>query len=271
MTRQGNRAVTAKPTSNGLESAWPADDGLKVLVYGRSGTGKTTFWSTFPGQIAVAVCSGGNNPGELGSVGPKDRLKISPFKIKTVDDFRLFIKEHGGAATKVLDHASGLQDLTLKEILGLDELPAQKSWGLVTQQQYGQSSLQCKELFRAFLSLPGHVVIVAQERTFGEEGQSDIIQPTVGAALTPSVTGWLAPACDYVVQTYIRPKMQELSQTVNGKQVVTKRRGKGVEYCLRTEPHDVFQTKFRMPKDRLLPECIVNPDYGKMQSLIKGK
>jgi hypothetical protein len=249
-----------------------------MLIYGRSGTGKTTLWSTFPGPIKACICSGGVNPGELKSIDtPENRKKIDPKVIDHTDQINEIIDEAkaGGIGTFVLDHGSGMQDLTLKQILGLEELPAQKSWGMASQQDYGQSSLMCKELFRAMLSLPCNVVIVAQERTFGNNDDPDsILTPTIGAALTPSVTGWLNPACDYVVQTFIRPKMLTSTKTVKvgnkTKDVSVTARGKGVEYVLRTEPHDIYQTKFRKPKGQPLPDVIIDPSYQKIVQLIKA-
>lgn len=252
------------------------DDGLKMLVYGESGTGKTTFAGSFPGPILWIVCSGGNNPGELRSLDtPEHRKKIKQValqKSSEMTDIIPYIRETG-IATTVLDHASGYADLVLKELLGIDELPAQKGWGLASQQQYGQMAQQCKEAFRSLLNLPGHVIIVAQQRTFGgsEDGtSSDILKPTVGAGLTPSLTGWLNSGVDYLVQTFKRPKMETSSVRVGTKDVITTKRGKGIEYCLRTEPHETFQTKFRIPKGRPLPECIVDPSYDKLMKLIKG-
>ena len=281
ITKQTTRAPIPtskpKPSGNGvldrLASGWSTTDYLKMLLYGSSGTGKTTLWATFPGPILVLLCSGGNKPGELKSVDtPEYRKKIRPVVIPSIADMKEVLREASGYATVVLDHASGFQDLTLREILGLEELPAQKSWGMATQQQYGASSLMCKDVFRTMLNLDCNVVIVAQERTFGEEGASEIISPTIGAALTPSVTGWLGPACDYVVQTFKRPRMERMVNKIGGKEVVTYKRGKGVEYCLRTEDHDVYQNKFRRPdgKTRAMPECIVDPSYDKILKLIKG-
>lgn len=256
----------------GLESAWPDEEGIKMLLYGASGTGKTTLWATFPGPILVAICSGGNRSGELKSVDtPELRKKITPVKIATVNDIVTFINAKG-FATKVLDHASGFQDLVLKEELGIEEIPVHKSWGLATQQQYGAVAIRCKEIFRSLLSSMENIIIVAQERTFGgrEDGvASELIQPTVGAALMPSLTGWLNPACDYVVQMFKRPRMIEKKVTIGKSSTRLLERGKGVEYCLRTEPHDVFMTKFRMPKGKPLPDVIVDPTYEKIVQIIK--
>jgi hypothetical protein len=243
-----------------------------MLLYGRSGTGKTTFWATFPGPILALICSGGKQPGELKSIDTPDyRQKINPVIVSSVADCSALIADAGRYETVVLDHASGLADLALKEALGLDELPAQKSWGMASQQQYGQSSLQTKEVLRALLNTGKNVVIVAHERTFGEGSDSEIIAPVVGAALTPSVTGWLNGAVDYVVQTQIRPKTNEVTTVVGGKPIKTTQRGKGVEYVLRTAPHETYTTKFRVPKGVQLPEFVVDPDYAKILSLIRGR
>lgn len=251
-----------------------ADDGIKILIYGQSGSGKTTLWSTFPGPILSCICSGSKKPGELRSVDtPEMRKKIDSVTLQTVAEIAEVlhhVRESDKYRTVVLDHATGLQDLALKEVLGLDELPAQKSWGMATQQQYGQSSQQTKEVLRAFLNLDCNVVIVAQERTFGDENTSELIAPTVGASLSPAVVAWLNPICDYIVQTHKRGKTEVVKNTVANKTVETLRRVKGVEFCLRTGIDDLYQTKFRVPRGTVLPDVIVDPDYDKINRLIKG-
>ena len=257
------------------------DEGIKMLVYGQSGSGKTTFWATFPGKILVAVCSGGNRTGELRSVNTAEyRKKIDSVVVQSIADMRDIVDHaadsSNGYKTLVLDHVSGLQDLALKEILGIDELPAQKSWGLASQQQYGQCTMQCKEALRAMLNLPINVVIIGQERTSRGDDESggsysELLRPTVGVATTPSLAGWLNPACDYVVQTFKRPVMVRKTTKVGDKSVVTESRGKGVEYCLRCEPHDVYATKFRVPRGLPMPDVIVDPSYDKVIRVIRGE
>ena len=255
------------------------DEGLKVLLYGGSGSGKTTLAGTFPGKILWIICSGGMKPGELRSLDdPDHRKKVSQVVLEASAEIKTIVEhiaETGAYATVVLDHVSGLQDLTLKEILGLEELPAQKSWGLATQAQYGQSTLQCKEMLRALLNLSGNVVIVAQERVFGgkDDGmESEIIKPTVGAAVTPSLAGWLNPACDFVLHMFKRPITHKEEIVLNGKGSgkFLETRGKGVEFCARTEPHDVYMTKFRVPRGHVIPEYVPNPTYDKLLKIIKG-
>ncbi len=249
--------------------------GIKIVLYGRSGTGKTTLWATFPKPILAIVCSGGRNPGELRSIDTAEYRKTikqvaieNSGEIKELVDFQ---NETDEFATVVLDHGTGLQDRTLAEVLGIDELPAQASWGMARQQDWGQCALQMKEMFRAIISLECNIVIVAQEKEFNVDSDSDLLTPYVGSALMPSVAGWLNPAADYVCQTFVRQKTREVRVKMNGKETTTTQKVKGqVEYCLRTGPSDVYTTKFRVPRGTVLPEIIVDPSFDKIKALLHG-
>lgn len=255
-------------------------EGIKILLYGRSGTGKTTLWATFPKPILAVICSGGDKPGELRSIDtPEYRKTIHQVVLKSTNemaDLGDYLRSgESPYQTVVLDHVTGFQDKILAEILGLAEVPAQKYWGLATQAQYGQVSMQAKELLRPFFSLPTNFVIVAQERTFGgkEEG-SELIAPSVGAGVAPSLAGWLNSTVDYVGQMFVRGKVERgFMQVGSGKdaqQVPTITKLPGVDYCLRTAPHEVYMTKFRQPKGQELPEAIIDPDYDKLMELIRA-
>lgn len=253
-------------------SGWDTSEGIRLLLYGRSGTGKTTLWSTFPGPILAIICSGGSRPGELKSIDtPENRKKIDPRVVTSTQQIEeLLAAGEGKYKTIVLDHGVGLIDLVLKEIAGLDEIPQQKSWGIVSQQQWGQIISRCKQIFHRLLSSPGHVVLVNQERASNTENESDLILPSVGAGLTPKLTEWLNAAVDYAAQTFIRQKEEEKLVKVGGKEVKRQVRTAGVEYCLRTGPHPVYYTKFRLPRGRVLPDVIIDPTFVKIDKLIKG-
>lgn len=275
---KGNVTKKSKSVIDRINSIGTDEEFLKILLYGASGTGKTSFWSTMPGPILALITSGGNKTGELRSINtPENRKKIKQVTIQDSSEIIEvidYVKSSGAFKTVVSDHVSGLQDLILKEILGIDEIPAQKGWGLASQQQYGQCTQQCKEYLRALLNLDANIVIIGQERTFNgkDDGMtSDIIQPTVGVAVAPSLAGWINPACDFVLQTFKRPRMVTTSSKIAGKDVEITKRGKGVDYCIRCEPHDVFMTKFRMPRGRKLPPVIVDPSYDKLIKIIQGE
>lgn len=260
--------LTAEPEGN-----------LKILIYGRSGTGKTTFWGTFPGPILVLVCSGGVKSGECLTLKDKKLLAkkdIFPHLVKSsveIDEFIAKQAETNRFRTVVIDHVTGLQDKVLAEILDIDELPVQKAWGTAAQSDYQQCTAQCKEHFKRMLNLDCNVVFIGQERDFNndEESRSGGIQPYVAAALTPSLVGWLNPACDYIVQTVIRPKMVEKRMKFKGKTSVKMTRVEGeVEYVANIAPHEVVMTKFRVPKSHKMPKCIIDPSYDKIMALLSG-
>ena len=245
-------------------------DGYTFNIYGRSGSGKTVLACSFPKPLLIIGTEDGTESvSDLGDEGvdhvclessPEmvDLLNHAPSKYKTV----------------VLDTASRFQDLILREVLGIKELPAQLAWGTATQQQWGQVGLQCKEHFRKLLDLRLHglnIVVIAQDRTFGDERDgTEKLDPTVGNALSPSIAGWLNAACNYVVHTYLREETKETIQEVAGVEVPTLEKTGDVEYCLRVKPHPVYMVKFRLPKGTKYDPVMVDPDYDKLAALIEG-
>jgi hypothetical protein len=267
-TRAGGVLDRIQPAS------FSPDQDIQVLLYGRSGSGKTTLWGTFPKPILAVVCSGGKKPGELRSVmTPENKGKIFQVVLERsqeLHDLAEHAAETGKFRTVVLDHAGGLESLVLKEILGLDEMPQQRSWGLASREQYGQCTFQCKEAIVKLLNLDTNLVVVAHERTFKGEDDSDVIQPHVSTALTPSLTGWLVGAFDYVGQTFLRQKVEMRVRKIAGQEVERPVRTGGVEYCLRTGPDATYATKFRVP-GKPPPDVIVSPTYEKIVSVINGE
>lgn len=286
-----SRPKTSTPVSTGAGSDLLSrieplnvdpDEGIKIMLYGESGSGKTTLWSTFPKPILVMLCSGGMRPGELRSIDtPEMRKVVKQIVLRDTDEVGA-LAAHVGATgafnTLVLDHVSGLQDLALQEILG-KKIPAQKTYGIATQQQWGQCAAFCKEGIRAMLNLSCNVVIVGQERlNKGKDDgiESEIIKPTVGVGVIPALALWLNPACDYILQMFKRGRTKETIRTVGQKGSANYKETKileslpGISYCARTEPHHVYSTKFRVPRGSPLPEYIEDPSYDKIMALLRG-
>lgn len=283
----GNKRVEAikKPTGGAFDRIRPIgfgqDYGVKLLLYGESGTGKTTFWSTFPEPILALVCSGGKNPGELLSIDTeenKDRIKTL-----TVDKPTDIVEVCEGCQgqsyykTIVLDHVSGFQDMVLSHILGLEEIPEQKEWGMAKKEEYGGCILQCKTILRKILNLSCNVVWVAHEKVFKpNDMDSEVIQTFVAGSMMPNLSRWVNGAMDNICQMYRRNKtVTEVFDTgeVDGEgkpitQEITSQT-KDVEYILRMEDSSVFASKLRMDRRRK-KENIVNPDYAKFIAQLRG-
>lgn len=258
-----------KPIGFGLS------EGINIMLYGRSGTGKTTLWSTFPKPILALVCSGGVRPGEVRSIDDAENRKVidsvpifhSQEAHKVLENFHLLPRQY---KTIVIDHGTGVQDMILKEVLGLAELPLQKSWGLATQEQYGICVAQSKEVFYRALSINCNTVIVAQQREFKGKGDPEMVIPHVGAGLMPTLADWLNQSVDYIGQTFIRQKEETIKTDIGGEIIETVQKTRGVDYCLRTGAHELYHTKFRKHKKIALPEMIEDPSYEKIIKIIRG-
>jgi hypothetical protein len=271
-TRRKNPSVLDRIQPIGFDS-----EGIKINIYGRSGTGKTTFWSTFPRPILALICSGLDKPGELRSIDtPENREEIDHVVIHTsseIGEVAGHYRDVGKWATLVLDHASGLQDIITRELLNLNEIPVQLTWGMATQSQWGQIGIQVKERLRTLLNLQGNVVIVAQERDFNVDGDSEVLLPYVASALMPSIVGWLNPAVDYICQTFIRNEtVEKRGAKIAGVATTSKIKTGKIEYGLRVKPDDVYTIKFRMPKGwTFQPEVLIDPSFDKVMKIIKGE
>lgn len=274
------------------------DERFRLSLYGRPATGKTTFSSTFPGPILWLVCSGGNKPGELRSIDtPEMRKKIVPKLIRHSSDVLAasdYARSSGKFETVVMDHASGLANLVITELKQLKEAPfafaqsnvqAAKGMTLVTEQEWGFIGAECIKILRTILDLDCHSVIISQQKeTIPRKKDNepdfsgeDIMLPFIGSGITPMTVGWLNPATDFILGTFIRPKVEvkvQPSKTKGAAPIITRRRIPGkYEYCLRTGEHDLFTIKLRVPReyrDRV-PEVVVDPTYDKLVSVTKGE
>lgn len=244
--------------------------GIKLCVYGRPKSGKTRVASSFPKPMLIIGTEDGTK--SVSTVKGLDFVRIH-----TAEEFTELTNMLRGGKYKsaALDTAGGLQDIILKEILGLDDIPVQRSWGMAQREHWMACGAQFKERMNPLFNMADqqglNVIVIAHERNFNEESTSDVMLPTVGAALTPSAAGYVNRECDYICQTYIREAVVEKKTVVAGKETMIKTHTGRKEYCLRVGPHEIFLTGFRLPPGAELPDSLVNPDYTKIATLIAGK
>lgn len=245
--------------------------GIRMSIYGQPKAGKTRFVSTFPKPVLIIGTASEDGSGSISTV---DGVDFAPVETSQEIAELLAGAISRGYATVAIDTASRLQDMILTELLGLSEIPVQLGWGIASKEQWGQVGMQMKTILRVALDLPCNVVVVAHERNFGEDAPaaaSELILPHVTSALSPGTAGWLNGAVDYICQCFKRKQMVEKKTTVNGQPKVVRQATGKVEYCLRTGPHVVYQTGFRLPHGVELPDCIVDPTYDKVIALIEGR
>jgi len=239
---------------------------IKISIYGRSGTGKTTFACTFPKPLLLLAAEEGLR--SVHSVQGVDYVRLE--NTQEVAEVTKAIK-NTNYRTIVLDTASSLQEMLLKEIVSSGSNMLDKSWGLISRDDWGRCSNLMRELLWAILNLSCNAVICSQEREFNSDSEGSVLlNPHVGSAMIPSVTSWLNPACDYIVQTCIRQRMDSEKVMAAGKVVEVPKKTDQYDYCLRVGPNPVYTTKIRRPKGKPIPEFIVDPDYEKFYTLLEG-
>lgn len=264
---------------SGIRPAREPDSGYKVALYGKSGTGKTTFACSFPGKKLLIRC--GMDDGER-SIFNVENLEVSPLVKKStdLDEIIQAQKEEQIWDTLILDTASEFRMVCLAEVLELDSVPTHLSWGIARMDQYGDAALGTKSRLRDlldFADLGTNVIVVAQEGNAGErDSDTELLAPSVAQDLGKSTVGFLNPACDYVVQTFIRPKppkkiKKQVKSGGKTKTITREIEQEGYDYCLRINIHDVFTVKFRKPKGTQIPDVITDPNYDKFHAIATEK
>lgn len=230
-----------------------------LLVYGRSGTGKTQFMSTLPRPILFLDIN------EKGLDTIRGQKKIDVLKCQAWEDFDdIFWALDEGLDYKsvVIDQITNLQDLGMAEIRdrakkGPSELFTKKNWGELS----GLLKTSISN-FRG-LSEQYNIGFIAHERTFaGGDEEDDALEPSVGARVIPSVGSFIDGAVDVIGSTYIK-------ESFTGK---GSKKERSVDYCMRIGPHAYYSTKVRRPVEAgPLPDFVVDPTFTKITNLISGK
>lgn len=226
---------------------------LKILVYGRSGTGKTTFIGTAPKPLLVLDVR------EEGTTSIRSRKDTFVLKIETWEDLEeayWYLAGPGADKFKsvAIDTVTPLQDLALKKVTG-------EEGGLVSRRAWGEAASMMKTWIMAFRDLPMHIIFTAQDReTQSDELEDDVILPEVGPYVMPSVAKILNASVGIIGQSYIR----EIMETVEDQQVAQ------IKYCMRIGPHARYTTKLRRDPGlttEKVPGTLVNPTFNKLMKL----
>ncbi len=264
-TKKKRRVVKKKkpaPTTSILDKIQPVSelaDNLTMLVYGRSGTGKTHFGSTFPRPCLFIDV----NEKGLDTIAQEQGIDVARVTDwQDLDDLLWALKDGMEYESIVIDQVTNLQDLGMYEVLrkqrkSRDETFSQRNWG--------QLSGMLKQFITDFRDLADkyNLLLIAHERIDepGDEDAEERIEPNIGARVMPSVGTFLDGAVDAIGCTFIKERWE----TEDREEV------RYVDYCMRIGPHAYYATKIRRPVSAgPIPELIVNPTYQKIKDLTTG-
>lgn len=240
-----DRVVSVKEYASG--------QGMKIGIFGRSGTGKSTAVLSFPRKTLYIVPS---TTGEVKAFKKEENVDVVGIEqanelLELINDTAQMKKY----ATVSLDHCTEFQGLVMKQVLNIEEVPEQLSWGLATMEQWQEIAGVLKEYLTKFLALPLNVCVLAQERENNFEKASDIIIPNVTYGLLPAVNQWLGPKLDNTVHMFIKEGVVAVKKKKGDKEIVVN--VEKMMWCMRTGPHPVYYTKLRVPKGTAVPPYIV--------------
>lgn len=260
-TKKAQPQRTKFPIADRIKPVSEKTSFLAALVYGRSGTGKTHFGSTFPKPILLLdIREEGTDT--IAKVEGIDRLEVNTWA--DFEDAYWFIAEgEHKYKTILLDQISTLQDLAMEKIRKDENL---QPTDMFHKRHWGQISGLMKTWLFSYRDLTKkdlHVCMIAHDRvSTNDDTAEDALEPNVGARVMPSLAAAINGAVDMIGNTYIRERFEGV-----GKEKV-----RFVDYMMRIGPHAYYSTKIRRPVDAgPPPEAIANPTFEKITLLTRGE
>jgi AAA domain len=256
------------PTSLPVRKVADIVNSYSWAIYGRSGSGKTTFSGTFPAPILLL---------DFRDRGTDSVKEVKDLHVMEIEDWEeieevylYLVKNPTKYKTVVFDTITQMQGIAMEHVLAKKKKRVNTNlgdWGTMTMREWGDVAALMKEKITSFRDLPLEVAFLAQERLRKEDGDDDddMLVPEVGPALTPSVASHLNASVSIIGNTFIRVRRK-----------VVKKEGKKTEhdemrYCLRLGAHSIYTTKVRKPRDIEVPSFIENPIHKDVVDILTGK
>lgn len=244
-------APVSLPSDNILATSVPVtalvQEYVKLCIYGRNRSGKTTLASKFKKPLLFISCEPDGNGGAdsisnvegvylqrvwhtlLGQdaqgrwMDASDKRCVRRDTVKGAAKMVALANALAGShpyKTVVLDTITSLQDLMLVELMGLTKVPDMMSWGMVPDGVYQSRAEKLRSVVRPLLDLNSmNVVIIAQEKDHNAEedrgGKRKILnEMQLGSFMAPALGStnaqWLYDNCGYMVQLYENELMQDV-------------------------------------------------------------
>lgn len=224
-----------------------ANEYLRVLAYAFNKIGKTRFGATAPNPLIIDI----QEEGTLSAAQFKD---ARVFQARTWQDIVLaywYLKDYDHPYDSVvIDTVTSMADVCMKRVLKEKyEKDVNSDPKTPSQRDYGKQYQLMRDQLMAFRNLPLHMVLLAQERTRGNEDEGEEVRhgPDLPARTSRAAMG----AVDVIGRIYQR-------EVKVGKKRLWEPR-------MLVGPHESYECGSRIGR---LPRIIKNPTVPK---LIKAK
>jgi AAA domain len=139
-----------------------APPGLKVLLYGPSGVGKTTGALSAPGPVLLLNAEGPDGPNYAREELGRDVHEVEVTGYGSLEAAYFHVRDRlGDEPTIVVDSLGEVYRVLLEDLSGKAIRP--------TLPQYGEATVRLERFCRSLRDLPHHVVWVAGERAIKDE------------------------------------------------------------------------------------------------------
>lgn len=227
-----------------------------VVIYGRSGSGKTELGSTFPKPMLYAGI------GDNGSNTIADKKGVKAVKLKNLSEALSFFKEALTLAQKgklkyksvFVDTFSMVTNIWIKE----NSIDKKKK---MTQQMYGDLKVDTEELIRLAHELAEYcwVILTCHEAGESYEGMEEEILPDIHPNTSRGARVYLEGMANYGIHTLLISKDVEVDGVVKTKTL----------YAAQIGPNPYYWTKLQKPKAVKVPQQVVNLSYKKLAQLLQ--
>lgn len=217
-------------TIDKLKQGGFSPDRVRFLIYGESGSGKTTFASSWPNALFIDADDG------LASVRvPVDRVRVEDWDT-LLDVYYWLAETPHNYETIIIDSLNETQRLAMEHTL--EEFPEiRRSYGsLPSMSDYGKSLDDFDRMIRHFKSMPINLVLIAQVST--KQYDVDTMKPhLVGKHTANNITRMM----DIVGFLYkVEGGNQERVLTFDAVEYVTKDRSRVLPVNVENATHSIL-------------------------------
>ena len=229
--------------------------GKLVVVYGRSGSGKTWLGGSFPKPLLYLKIGddGGNTIKDVPDIFVKD--------IETVGELKLALKDclsDKKYKTVFVDTFSLLVNEWKNEnVLSKGKRMTQQSWGDLLS-----DTEECIRMAHK-VSLSKWVVLSCHETTDTIDGMEDELLPDVRASVSKGARTYLEGMANYGIHTIKIQK--EIDKPKTGETELR------VKFAAELGPNPYYWTKLQVDPSIKVPKRIINPSFEKLMQVVQGK